>query len=163
MPLQWHVFLCIYQQNTFPWNQSDIVLYVNCIMFSVSSCIFLKHWLRTETHLRLPAFVWGFEWQVWKIVRTKSYSTEGGLPRSERWVAKTTTIFCITLSPLISTSKLCQFPHWYNLVMQYVMTSDDCCIAQWAKSGFFVQWVYWVYLFSQNTRPLCNAAMYEQV
>ena len=26
--------------------------------------------------------------------------------------------------------------------------------AQWAKSGFFVQWVYWVYLFSQNTRPL---------
>ena len=35
--------------------------------------------------------------------------------------------------------------------------------AQWAKSGFFVQWVYWVYLFSQNTRPLCNAAMYEQV
>ena len=22
--------------------------------------------------------------------------------------------------------------------------------AQWAKSGFFVQWVYWVYLFSQN-------------
>ena len=27
--------------------------------------------------------------------------------------------------------------------------------AQWAKSGFFVQWVYWVYLFSQNTRPLC--------
>ena len=36
-------------------------------------------------------------------------------------------------------------------------------IAQWAKSGFFVQWVYWVYLFSQNTRPLCNAAMYEQV
>ena len=118
MPLQWHVFLCIYQQNTFPWNQSDIVLYVNCIMFSVSSCIFLKHWLRTETHLRLPAFVWGFEWQVWKIVRTKSYSTEGGLPRSERWVAKTTTIFCITLSPLISTSKLCQFPHWYNLVLQ---------------------------------------------
>ena len=36
-------------------------------------------------------------------------------------------------------------------------------IAQWAKSGFFVQWVYWVYLSSQNTRPLCNAAMYEQV
>ena len=35
--------------------------------------------------------------------------------------------------------------------------------AQWAKSGFFVQWVYWVYLSSQNTRPLCNAAMYEQV
>ena len=35
--------------------------------------------------------------------------------------------------------------------------------AQWVKSGFFVQWVYWVYLFSQNTRPLCNAAMYEQV
>ena len=40
---------------------------------------------------------------------------------------------------------------------------DNCSIAQWAKSGFFVQWVYWVYLFSQNTRPLCNAAMYEQV
>ena len=35
--------------------------------------------------------------------------------------------------------------------------------AQWAKSGFFVQWVYCVYLSSQNTRPLCNAAMYEQV
>ena len=35
--------------------------------------------------------------------------------------------------------------------------------AQWAKSGFFVQWVYWVYLSSQNTCPLCNAAMYEQV
>ena len=35
--------------------------------------------------------------------------------------------------------------------------------AQWAKSGFFVQWVYWVYLSSKNTRPLCNAAMYEQV
>ena len=33
--------------------------------------------------------------------------------------------------------------------------------AQWAKSGFFVQWVYWVYLFSQNTRPLCNAAMHS--
>ena len=28
-------------------------------------------------------------------------------------------------------------------------------IAQWANSGFFVQWVYWVYLFSQNTHPLC--------
>merc|ERR1712155_117801 len=27
--------------------------------------------------------------------------------------------------------------------------------AQWAKSGFFVQWVYWVYSSSQNTRPLC--------
>ena len=39
----------------------------------------------------------------------------------------------------------------------------NCDIAQWAKSGFFVQLVYWVYLFSQNTRPLCNAAMYEQV
>ena len=116
MPLQWHAFLCIYQQNTFPWNQLDIVLYVNCIMLSVSSCIFLKHWLRTETHLRLPAFVWGFEWQVWKIVRTKSYSTEGGLPRSGWRVAKTTTIFCITLSPLISTSKLCQFPHWCILL-----------------------------------------------
>ena len=38
-----------------------------------------------------------------------------------------------------------------------------CSTAQWAKSGFFVQWVYWVYLSSQNTRPLCNAAMYEQV
>ena len=31
------------------------------------------------------------------------------------------------------------------------------------NQGFFVQWVYWVYLFIQNTRPLCNAAMYEQV
>ena len=40
---------------------------------------------------------------------------------------------------------------------------EKCHNAQWAKSGFFVQWVYWVYLFSQNTRPLCNAAMYEQV
>ena len=35
--------------------------------------------------------------------------------------------------------------------------------AQWAKSGLFVQWVYWVYLFRQNTRPQCNAVMYEQV
>ena len=35
--------------------------------------------------------------------------------------------------------------------------------AQWAKPGFFVQWVYWVYSFSQNTLPLCNAAMHEQV
>ena len=40
---------------------------------------------------------------------------------------------------------------------------EKCHNAQWAKSGFFVQWVYWVYLSSQNTRPLCNAAMYEQV
>ena len=43
-------------------------------------------------------------------------------------------------------------------------------IAQWANSGFFVQWVYWVYLFSQNTRSLhcaptvqCCNAMYELV
>ena len=28
-------------------------------------------------------------------------------------------------------------------------------IAQWANSCFFVQWVFWVYLFCQNTRPLC--------
>ena len=155
MPLQWHVFLCIYQQNTFPWNQSDIVLYVNCIMFSVSSCIFLKHWLRTETHLRLPAFVWGFEWQVWKIVRTKSYSTEGWLPRSERWVAKTTTIFCITLSPLISTSKLCQFPHWY-ILLQCVVTSDGCCIVRlqpalhrvtWLRGGHSTMLIQWQYRF----------------
>ena len=44
-----------------------------------------------------------------------------------------------------------------------IMSVDVWTTAQWAKSGFFVQWVYWVYLFSQNTRPLCNAAMYEQV
>ena len=31
----------------------------------------------------------------------------------------------------------------------------QCSIAQWAKSGFFVQWVYWVYLLSQNSCPLC--------
>ena len=44
-----------------------------------------------------------------------------------------------------------------------LLGAEQVDTAQWAKSGFFVQWVYWVYLSSQNTRPLCNAAMYEQV
>ena len=36
--------------------------------------------------------------------------------------------------------------------------------AQRTKSGFFVQWVYWVYLFYQNTHPQCaHCALYEQV
>ena len=48
-------------------------------------------------------------------------------------------------------------------VFQYYLYLKKVNTAQWAKSGFFVQWVYWVYLSSQNTRPLCNAAMYEQV
>ena len=40
-------------------------------------------------------------------------------------------------------------------VLHHVQVLGDVLNAQWAKSGFFVQWVYWVYLFSQNTRPLC--------
>ena len=31
------------------------------------------------------------------------------------------------------------------------------------NQGFLSNGCIWVYLFSQNTRPLCNAAMYEQV
>ena len=50
---------------------------------------------------------------------------------------------------------------WYCLWRQWPDPRRDN--AQWAKSGFFVQWVYWMCLFSQNTCPLCNAAMYEQV
>ena len=50
--------------------------------------------------------------------------------------------------------------HWPGIAAKDVPTQETS--AQWAKSGVFVQRVYWVYLFSQNTCPLCNAAMYEQ-
>ena len=80
--------------------------------------------------------------------------------------------FTTTLHKTMEHLKFCdKAPHQFyarltNCRLQGTGTEMTCVEqsnAQWAKSGFFVQWVYWVYLFSQNTLPLFNAAMQEQV
>ena len=54
----------------------------------------------------------------------------------------------------------------WDVSMVLILVSGDrhCYTAQLANLAIFVQWVYWVYVFCQNTCPKwAHCAMHEQV